>query len=213
MAGTESRPRHRVGRLILINASPCVGGESIATAVGARRCRDPGGQPVFSGATRTGIAVKPDFAALLSDGRTALKSSLERNSNQSQSRRVAMTGAGKKHASGNHAEAGQKFHPDAKTKGESQADKQTASSAAAPAPGKTRAKAANGKFTKSPASGESAMADLHQSEGQQPDQELGANEVNNKKLGGSFENNGQVRHTSHDGARPGLEKGENADAA
>lgn len=56
------------------------------------------------------------------------------------------------------------------------------------------------------------MTGPQQSEGQQPDQEIGSNEVNNKKLGGSFENNGQVRHANHDGAGPGLEKGENAGA-
>jgi hypothetical protein len=56
------------------------------------------------------------------------------------------------------------------------------------------------------------MAESHQSEGQQPGQELGTNEVNTKKLGGSFENNGQVRHARHDGAGPGLEKGDTEDA-
>lgn len=56
------------------------------------------------------------------------------------------------------------------------------------------------------------MSESHQSEGQQPGQELGTNEVNSKKLGGSFENNGQVRHAVHGGARPGLEKGETEEA-
>jgi hypothetical protein len=50
-------------------------------------------------------------------------------------------------------------------------------------------------------------------QGQAPSEELGVNEVNNRKLGGSFENNDQVRHTVHDGARPGLERNDSAERA
>lgn len=61
-----------------------------------------------------------------------------------------MTGTGKKHESGKHSEAGQKFHADAKVKAESKPDQQFVPGAKTVAPGKVRAKAANGKFTKSP---------------------------------------------------------------